>query len=427
MRVSLAHGLGDAGDLPIDLPVVLFLAAGAVLVAAALAERGPAPTAGGTAGSGRPLPRLTALADAPPTRAALRALGLIGYAVVVLPAVIGPAEASANPAPRVLFVLFLGLLVPVSALLGPIWRVANPFRTMAAALARLAGDPAQRAVRPLPDGIGVWPAVAQLAVVVWAQRSASASAGAVLLLVLGLTTVQLLAASRYGPAWFRHGDPFEVLAQLVAAVAPIGRGEAGLLERRPPRRAHRRLRPAAGTAGLLSVVIGAHLSDFVLDTPLWHMWRAPLSAGGQVAVDTATLAGAVGVVLAGVGLATGRRPSLLAAFVPVAVGYAFAHDLGELLVEGQIAVLQLGDPLGRGWDLLGLAGRSVATDPVAPMLAALLAVGALVLGHAAAVWVAHDDLRRRHDRRTAAALQLPLRAVLIVSAVAATALRLTVD
>jgi hypothetical protein len=39
----------------------------------------------------------------------------------------------------------------------------------------------------------------------------------------------------------------------------------------------------------------------------------------------------------------------------------------------------------------------------------------------------HDGIRRRHDRRTAAALQLPLRALLAVSVVVGVAVRLIVS
>jgi hypothetical protein len=442
LRVVLAHGLGDAGDLPVALPVVLFLAAGAVLLAAALADRAAPPTGAVPAGSPssqarpprpvrhstpRPLPRLTAFADSRFTRAAVRSLALGGLLVVVVAGMLGPSSASVNPVPRTVFVLFWGLLVPVSLLCGPLWRVANPFRTLAAGLARVAGDPGNESARPLPAGVGVWPAAAQLAVFVWAGHNLALSAGAVLLLVLGLTAVQLLAANRYGPAWFRHGDPFEVTAELTARLSPLGRGDDGLLVLRSPRSSVRDLQ--AGTAGLavvLTLLVAGRLSDFLLDTPPWHVWRAPLGTGGQVVVDTATLLVLTGLVgLAVTGLARRSRP-LLAALVPVTAAYAIAHDAGVLLVEGQFAIIQLGDPLARGWDLLGLSGRFVPLEPVPAMAAALFVVLTLLLGHVAAVVVGRDQARLRYQPRVALAVQLPLRAFLVASVVISIGLRMTV-
>jgi hypothetical protein len=419
----LAHGLGDAGDLPVELPVVLFLAAGTVLLAAAGVQRLGAP---GQPRRPRSLPRLTALADAAATRRVLQGLGLLGYGVVVLTAVLGPPPASANPAPRLLFVVFWGLLLPVSVLFGSVWRLANPFRTLAAVFARLAGDPEHRTARPLPAGIGVWPAAVQLAVFVWAAHNLALSAGPVLALVLGLTVVQVLAANRYGPAWFRHGDPFEVVAGVAASLSPLGRDADRGVVWRPIRQGAAQLRLDAGVGVVLALVITAHLTDFVIDSPLWHTWRAPLSATGQVLFDSVTMVGLGALAIGGVHLATRRSRSLLPSFVPVAVGYAVAHDLGLLLVEGQFAVLQLNDPLGRGWDLLGLGGRYVPAEPIPAGVAAALVVLALLLGHVLGVVLGHDRARRRYPPRTAAAVQLPLRTVLVLSVVVAVWARLVV-
>jgi hypothetical protein len=192
------------------------------------------------------------------------------------------------------------------------------------------------------------------------------------------------------------------------------------------RRSARRLRSEAGVGVVIGLVVAAHLGDFVLDSPVLHGWRATLGAGGQVGLDTLVLAAvAAAVVLAG-RTATRRGPWLAAALVPVAVGYAVAHDLGVLLVEGQFAFIQLSDPLGRGWDLLGMSGRFVPLEPIPPGLAAALVVVALVAGHVGGVIVGRDLARLRYEPRAAAAVQLGLRTLLVVSAVLGVWLRLSV-
>lgn len=427
----LAHGLGDAGDLPVALPVVLFLAAGIVLLAAWRADRR---TAAG-AGAGRPLPRLTAFADHPATRGILRGLAVAALAIVVVTAALGPATAANNPAPRVVFVLFWGTLIPLSFLLGSFWRVVNPFRTIATGLARLSGDPEWRTAEPLPPGIGVWPAVVQLAVFVWAVIGASERAGRVLILVLAITAVQVLAANRYGPAWFRHGDPFEVVAELVASISPLARGADGVLVLRAPRTGATRAvesrtegggRLRGGLPVIFGLLIGGHLTDFVVDTPLWHEWRAPLTRAGQLGFDTVTLVLVVAVMVAAIVAVTRRGAFLLAALLPVVVGYAVAHDVGVLVIEGQFAFIQLSDPLGYGWDLLGLSGRYVPAEPVPAMAAALAVVAVLIAGHVAAMVLGRNLTAARFAGRAATAVQLPLRTFLVVSVVLAIALRLTV-
>lgn len=108
-------------------------------------------------------------ADARATRVGLRLLGLLLAVVTVAVAALGPNNSGANPAPTWLYVWFWVGLVPASLLLGPIWRLLNPLRTISAGLSRLAGDPDQRHARPLPPRLGYWPAVAGLAAFAWLE------------------------------------------------------------------------------------------------------------------------------------------------------------------------------------------------------------------------------------------------------------------
>lgn len=419
----LAHGLGDAGDLPVALPAVLFFAAGLVLLAAWLADRRRVPD---DADEGRPLPRLTAFADSPVVRGLARTLTLAALAIAIVTAALGPSTAAQNPAPRLVFVVFWGLLIPISVVFGNVWRAVNPFRTLAAGLARLSGDPEWQSVEPLPERIGVWPAVVQLAVFIWAVLGLWERSGPVLMILLALTALQLLAANRYGPAWFDHGDPFELVAGLAASVSPLQRRSDGLLVLRAPSFAARRMRSDAGVPAALALLIGGHLTDFVVDTPFVHELRGPYLRTGQLVVDTLVLVLLTAVTYLALRWVTRRGSFLLPAFVPVAAGYAMAHDFGVLIVEGQFAVIQLSDPLGRGWDLLGLSGRYVPAEPIPAMVASLVVVIALILGHIAAALLGRSLVPSRFSGRAVVAAQLPLRAFLVVSVVAAIAARLIV-
>ncbi|MBV8967152.1 MAG: hypothetical protein JO191_13380, partial [Mycobacteriaceae bacterium] len=81
--------------------------------------------------------------------------------------------------------------------------------------------------------------------------------------------------------------------------------------------------------------------------------------------------------------------------VPIVVGYIFAHYLSYLVERGQQAVFALGDPLGRGWNLMGLAHLHV--DYVLsrhPTVLATIKVLCIVTGHVVAVIAAHDKALR---------------------------------
>jgi hypothetical protein len=181
--------LGGRSDLPVPLWLAQYAAAAALVVSfAMLIAYWREPRLEGKAGDARPLPAaLQRFADAPATRAALRALG--------------PNDSGTNPAPTWLYVWFWVGLVSASLLLGPIWRLLNPLRTISAGLARLAGDPDQSRARPLPPGLGYWPAAVGLVAFTWLELVYPYRDQPYTLLVFFVlyAWVQLVAAFRYGP------------------------------------------------------------------------------------------------------------------------------------------------------------------------------------------------------------------------------------
>jgi len=115
------------------------------------------------------------------------------------------------------------------------------------------------------------------------------------------------------------------------------------------------------------------------------------------------------------GDASGGGPSYRDYFVryaycvlPIALFYHLAHNLEHLLMEGPKAYALLSDPLGRGWDLLGTAGKHIP-----PMLSLdtlwILQVLLVGLGHIYSLWSAQKISRRTFTSKTAASRgQLPI-------------------
>ena len=143
----LAHGLGGRSDLPVPMYLAQYGAAVALIFSFAALRtfwRTPRLEHAG-AGDGRPLPgALQRVADAPATRAGLAVLGLFLAGITVAVAAFGPDDPVTNPAPTWLYIWFWVGLVPASLLLGPIWRLLNPLRTLSAGLDRLRGRPQGR-------------------------------------------------------------------------------------------------------------------------------------------------------------------------------------------------------------------------------------------------------------------------------------------
>src|SRR5207237_7588611 len=83
----------------------------------------------------------------------------------------------------------------------------------------------------------------------------------------------------------------------------------------------------------------------------------------------------------------GRR--FVFSLLPIAIAYHIAHYFSYLFNGGQLIIPLLSDPFGFGWDLFGTAAYKPDIGFVGPLLQWYVAVGAIVLGHVIAVYLAH--------------------------------------
>ena len=404
----LAHGIGGRSDLPVPLWLAAYGGAAAVIVSfAALGAFWRRERFSG-AEPGHPLPLgLQRALDAPITRALLSAVGLALFVVTLVVALMGASNGSANPAPTWLYVWFWVGLVPASLLLGPVYKVLNPLRTISVGLFFVAGDRHQERVRPYPEAFGYWPAAAGLAVFVWIElvyeRASDSITVALFIAVYSL--VQLVMAQRYGRVWFERGDAFEVYSSLVARMSWFGRRRDHRLVLRNPFVNLAALQPAPGLLAVVAVLLGSTAFDGLSRTQLW----SDLIEGGSVIsnrlIGTAGLAAAVAFVVVTYGLAMSlsrrmlRRLDITAvelqgkfvhSLLPIAVGYTVAHYFSLFVFQGQAGYILASDPLSRGDDLFGTSDWQIVYTVVSTAAIALVQVAAIVGGHVCGVVAAHD-------------------------------------
>jgi hypothetical protein len=68
----------------------------------------------------------------------------------------------------------------------------------------------------------------------------------------------------------------------------------------------------------------------------------------------------------------------------------WSYYFSSLLVQGQFAITLASDPLGRGWDVFGTASRAIDYTFLSQNGLWYLQVSFVVIGHVAALVVAHD-------------------------------------
>src|SRR6516162_8031422 len=169
---AAAHGFGQRYDLPLPLSLYLFGAAAAVVVSfiiVGLFVRGGASRSGFDRrfdlmplGIGRlilhPAPGLV-----------LKFLALAIFAVTVAAGFIGNQDPYRNLAPTMVWIIFWVGLAYVSAFVGDIWALINPWRTIFAAAEHISKRVAYRPLRQYPEALGVWPACVLLLVFSWIE------------------------------------------------------------------------------------------------------------------------------------------------------------------------------------------------------------------------------------------------------------------
>ncbi|MET9315251.1 hypothetical protein ABZX12_25835 [Kribbella sp. NPDC003505] len=412
------HGIGGRGDLPVPLWLAIYSAGAAVAVSFfALAAFWSRPRFEGTVG--RPLGVLTRIVDAPATRVVLKVVGLALLGLLLGAAWLG--DPSLNPAPTWLYVWIWVGIIPLSLLCGPIWRLANPLRTIAGVVRRTS-------YRPLPRGIAYWPAVAGLAGFLWLELVYPEGSDPRVVAIFATTYAVLNVAAGivYGPAWFGTGDSFEVYAEVLARLSPLGRDGRGRLELRNPLAGLATMPQQPGIVGLLCLLLGSTAFDGI---SRWSVWTRLTGDLPHIPVYTLGLIAAVAVVTAvfllaarttgsariraGAVGAAGLPGAFVHSLVPIAIGYAVAHYFSFALFQGQAGWLLATDPFGRGWDLLGTNGTPIDYAFLGTGLIAGVQIGAIVLGHVLGVVSAHDRATGLFRRRQLRRAQYPMLAAMV--------------
>lgn len=448
LAVIFAHAFGGRADLPLPAWMFGYGAAAAVLISfAALAVFWPTARLEET-----PPGLVVARAGDRWVRVlsgAARVLGLALFAMVLVAAAIGDNSSRTNISPGAVYVVFWVGMIFVSGLVGDLWRVLSPFDTLAATAQRLrshrppadgprgdagedepggdAGDPDEE---DAGDGWGYWPAALGLLGFVWVELvyPDRAEPRALFVLMAAYTVVVLACAARWGRSWLVKGETFTALFGVIAHMAPLHRAEDGTLRLRPPFVGLAQLDWDTGLEALVLVALGSTTYDGLSRTQWWLDQTGDLTGNAATLAATGGLLWAVAIVsLAYVAAMRGAarlvresfdahelRAAFVHSLVPIAFAYAVAHYFSLLVLEGQAVISLVSDPLGRGWDLLGTAGRAIDYTVVGPLAVAYVQCAAIVAGHVAGVVMAHDRALVLFDRRVATRSQYPLLAAMVL-------------
>ncbi len=416
---SFAHGLVVRADLPI--PEWLFgWAATVVLIISfvALAVLWPRPRL--QEDTWRPLEGpLAGFLGSAVLQGICAAVGALLLLAVIYTGLAGQQIPTANFAPNFVYVVFWAGLVPASVIFGDVFHAFNPWRAFGQGFAGVAGalfrGPLPEPL-PYPKRLGNWPAAVGILAFVWLELIADGGSVPrnVAIAAIVYSVITFVGMALYGiEPWISRAEAYSVYFNLFSRISP--------LERRDGRLGVRRVlsglaefEPRPGTVALVAVMIGSVTFDGFSSGALWNGTLVPALQDfwgilGLGPARTLEFTFASGLFLC-LGLVAGfYRLGVIGAqsvgggktveelsrtfvhsLVPIGVVYVMAHYVSLLVVQGQSMIYLISDPLGQGLNIFGTADIAINYGLVGQTAYWYLQVGFVVLGHVAALMLAHD-------------------------------------
>jgi polyferredoxin len=465
---ALAHGFGPTYDIPIPLWLYLYGAAAAVVLAfvpLALFSRKERDAA-------YQYPRfdlfrvrlLRTILASRLLVGCLRLLSVVLFLEVVIAGLVG-LQTGFNIAPTFVWVTWWVGLSFFTALIGNLWPLVNPWSVIfdwAEELARRLGfrDGLELGER-YSEALGIWPAVGLYLVFVWTENVFSGSyiPRNIAFFTLAYSLITFYGMAFFGKEiWLRRGEAFSVFFGLLGRFAPtevrvksadvcvVCEGCSGkpggcvncyeCFARAAPEEREFNLRPPAvglglpekalpGRTAFVIVVLAGVTFDGLLQTPLWLeiVRLTPVTQTlGVILLPLLFLGIYLGFVelsriLSGGGEEGFRHFAAAYAFslVPIAIAYQMAHYYTYLLIQGQMVISLISDPLGWGWNLFGTAGFEPRYGIVGAGFVWYSQVALIVVGHVIAVYLAHViSLRLLRDPGRALRSQLPMLVLMVL-------------
>jgi hypothetical protein len=395
-------------------------------------------------------PRLSLSSVHPVVVAVIRALAVLVFLLTLCAGFFGVQDSYRNLIVTMIWVIWWVGLAFVCALLGNLWALVNPLRSLfcwsETLYAAVSGGGSLSRGLPYPGWLGVWPAVLLFlafawAELVWRDKDVPSYLACATLAYSLIAWIGMFLFGR--ETWLERGEAFAIAFGILGRFAPL-EGAQGRLNLRLPGAGLIADQPVCFSFLVFVLLMLASVTfDGFLETPLSQQFSTAVQQSPTVSrllfalsergfdeqqlIASAALLVFPLVFLAAYSLAAWtmvlltRKSSVSQAactfvltLVPIAVAYHLSHYFSLLLTAGQFIIPLASDPFGFGWDLFGTAKYKVDLAIVSPYVFWYGAVAIIVVGHAIAVFLAHlVAVRRFGSRKEALVSQMPMVALMV--------------
>lgn len=358
---------------------------------------------------------------------------------IVFVGLFGPTDPQSNLLPLVLWTVVWMAVFVIQGTFFDLWRWINPWVVLHQLI-----DPNDRPLFTIPERLSVWPAAVLFTVFqgfVLADVAPN-DPTRIATLTLGYTGLTLIGMSLFGrQAWLQHVECFSVLFHIIGKMRILKGGDSVKFGM-PGWQASEEGDGCLSHAFFILIVLAAGSFDGLYET-FWWLGKVgvnPLEFPGRTAMFWTTTVGLFFAIIllilifaasVWVGIAAvknrdaANRIDFKTAFVafsvsliPIATGYHFAHYFVTFLVQIQVTVATIADPLAAGWNLFGLDGTRVKVGflivPSTVKLIWVTQATVVVFSHIFAVMLTHRAaMRLCGDTRDVFRLQIGLSLLMV--------------
>jgi hypothetical protein len=424
----LLHGFGPRYDLPAPLFWYLFAAAGVVVFSFVLVVVFAGDQVGAKALQypRRAVPALLPLARSPLPKVVGGTIGVLTLLAIVVTGLFGSTNPALNPSEYLTWIYFWAGMVILSGLVGNLWYLLNPWTAIYDLVTRFVRP---GPVRKLPD-VGVWPAAAAYFAFACLELTSGMAnrPWVVAIVAIAYSVVTIAGMVFFGrDEWLEHCEAFTVLMGIVGRFSPVEaeRDESGAISvvyLRPWGVGLLKPSPRGWDRVFFVILMLSTLAfDGILATPAWQdfnitlepIWL-PMGPLGFFFVRTLGLTllalAFLLIFIAFIELVIyfgHRKVDLVTTatgfaftLVPIALVYNAAHNYSYVVVQSQVLIPLLNDPLHMGWHLWpAVAGLQPSFALAQASTIWFAQIVLIVLGHVIAVYLSH--LRAGERFRTA--------------------------
>lgn len=365
----------------------------------------------------------------------LKFLGLFLFILTISTGLLGANNPRLNFNMTFFWIIFVLGFAYLTAIVGNIWTVVNPWRTIVDLMEKIQGQQI-RGLTKYPQSLQYYPALIFYFLFIWLELFGYTTPPTLSLHLLQYTLLTFAGVIAFGKdIWFTYCDFFSVFFRLISKIAPVEYDKGNLYLRWPLTGI---LKEKAGHFSLLLFVIfmlaSTAFDGFGSTTPGWRLQGRILEPivgiiFGSNSYLTLQAAKTVGlaispfvflyIYLAIIFLTKTITKSKLSisdlslkfafSLIPIAFVYNIAHYYTLILTEGQNMIRLISDPFGIGWNLLGTANFRPNLSIINANFTWHSQVALILIGHISAVYLAHAiALKVFPNQKQAITSQLPM-------------------